>query len=82
MFNLDNIDKVLVQDTHLEAIKRKHGFEDVSKQLPEFEKELKGKGNSKKVAIQMKDEEKPTYLPQLKICLCHTIFIPIVVTTR
>jgi len=58
MFNPTNIDEVSVQNTHFEASKGKHVFED--KKPHKFEKQLKGKGKSKKSAIVKKDEEKPT----------------------
>ena len=54
MFSPNNIDEVLVHATHLEASKGKHGFEDVSKDPPKFEKHSKRKGRNMKTTIVKK----------------------------
>ena len=53
---------MLVIYTHLEASKRSHGFDNVSKDPHNFEKQLKGEGKSKNTTILKKKEEenKPT----------------------
>ena len=43
MFNPSNIDEVPQQAKHLEASKSKLGLEGMSKKLPRFEKQLKGR---------------------------------------
>jgi hypothetical protein len=58
MFSCTNIDKVAVQDTHLEASKSKHASED--KKPFKFEKKPKGKWNSKKSATSKQVEGRPT----------------------
>jgi hypothetical protein len=58
MFNPTNIDKVLVQATHLEASKGKHVIED--KKPYKFEKKPKGKWKSKKLATVKQAGERPT----------------------
>jgi hypothetical protein len=58
MFSPTSIDKVLVQDTHIESSKGKHASED--KNPYKFEKKLKGKWKSKKSAIVKQVEGRPT----------------------
>jgi hypothetical protein len=58
MLNPTNNDEVSVQDTRLEASKRKHTIED--KKPHKFEKKLAGEWKSKMSAMVKKDEDKPT----------------------
>ena len=58
MFNPTNIDKVLVQSTHLEASKGKYVIEDTEPY--KFEKKLKGKWKSKKSTTVNQAEGRPT----------------------
>jgi hypothetical protein len=58
MFNPTNIDKVLVEATHLQASKGKYMSKD--KKPHKFEKKSKGKWKSKKSMTVKKVEEKPT----------------------
>jgi hypothetical protein len=58
MFKPTNIDKVLVQATHLEASKGKHA---IKYEKPyKFEKKLKGKWKSKKSTTVKQAEDRPT----------------------
>ena len=50
MCNPTNIDEVLVQVTHLEASKVKHGMDNVYKNPSKVEKYLKGKEKGKNIA--------------------------------